>query len=302
VGQILLNNVSAIITGTVTTGQTAIGVWQGKGALFEGGGALSTTNYLRAAMFKMNGDKVVGHEIVYVVGRSTDTLTIQRAKEGSTALSYNPGDVIEVVLTAESTACLNRAQTWTQTQTIQRSDVAPVLSIVGDGQQPTVKLTRYSSNTAQSYQIFQKARGSLASPAAVSGGDAIGGFMQQAYDGGTWRTLVEIRGSVESYTGSDDLSGVLDINTRPSGAAGVLTNRMRVKGDGSVGIGTTSPSTTLHVNGPIRCGSYTVATVPSAATVGAGTQIYVSNESGGGVPAFSDGINWRRVTDRAVIS
>jgi hypothetical protein len=46
--------------------------------------------------------------------------------------------------------------------------------------------------------------------------------------------------------------------------------------------------------------SYTVATVPSAAIVG--LLIYVSNESGGAVPAFSDGTNWRRVTDRAIIS
>lgn len=48
--------------------------------------------------------------------------------------------------------------------------------------------------------------------------------------------------------------------------------------------------------------SYTVAGVPSATTEGAGTMIYISNEAGGAVPAFSDGSNWRRVTDRAVIS
>lgn len=47
--------------------------------------------------------------------------------------------------------------------------------------------------------------------------------------------------------------------------------------------------------------SYTVATVPSAAS-NARKFIYVSNEVGGAVPAFSDGTNWRRVTDRAVIS
>lgn len=50
----------------------------------------------------------------------------------------------------------------------------------------------------------------------------------------------------------------------------------------------------------INLKSFTVATVPSAAT--AGGFIYVSNESGGAVPAFSDGANWRRVTDRAVVS
>jgi hypothetical protein len=30
--------------------------------------------------------------------------------------------------------------------------------------------------------------------------------------------------------------------------------------------------------------------------------IFVSNEAGGGTLAFSDGTNWRRVADRAVIS
>lgn len=47
--------------------------------------------------------------------------------------------------------------------------------------------------------------------------------------------------------------------------------------------------------------SYTVATVPSA-SANARKLIYVSNEAGGAVPAFSDGTNWRRVTDRVVIS
>ena len=46
--------------------------------------------------------------------------------------------------------------------------------------------------------------------------------------------------------------------------------------------------------------SYTVATLPSA---GVSAQVvYVSNESGGAVLAFSDGTNWRRVTDRAIVS
>lgn len=47
--------------------------------------------------------------------------------------------------------------------------------------------------------------------------------------------------------------------------------------------------------------SYTVSTVPTAATYPRGL-IYVSNETGGAVPAFSDGSSWRRVTDRAVIA
>ncbi len=53
---------------------------------------------------------------------------------------------------------------------------------------------------------------------------------------------------------------------------------------------------------PPKLPSSTVAGVPSASTVGAGAMIYVTDESGGAVPAFSDGTAWRRVTDRAVIS
>lgn len=47
--------------------------------------------------------------------------------------------------------------------------------------------------------------------------------------------------------------------------------------------------------------SYTVGTLPSASGW-ARRMVYVSDEAGGAVPAFSDGTNWRRVTDRAVVS
>jgi hypothetical protein len=46
--------------------------------------------------------------------------------------------------------------------------------------------------------------------------------------------------------------------------------------------------------------SYTTTTLPSAAVAGA--MIYVTNETGGPVPAFADGTNWRRVTDRAIVT
>ena len=45
--------------------------------------------------------------------------------------------------------------------------------------------------------------------------------------------------------------------------------------------------------------SYTVSALPTAV---AGGVIFVTNETGGAVLAFSDGTNWRRSTDRAVVS
>ena len=50
-----------------------------------------------------------------------------------------------------------------------------------------------------------------------------------------------------------------------------------------------------------KAASFTVASVPSASTRGAGSFIYVSNATGGSTIAFSDGTNWRRISDRTVI-
>ncbi len=51
---------------------------------------------------------------------------------------------------------------------------------------------------------------------------------------------------------------------------------------------------------PTYMPSYLKTSLP--AVVPAGQLIYVTNDVGGAVPAFSDGTNWRRVTDRSIIS
>ena len=47
--------------------------------------------------------------------------------------------------------------------------------------------------------------------------------------------------------------------------------------------------------------TYTVLTLPSAATYPRGV-IYVSDQSTGAEPAFSDGTNWRIFSTRAIVS
>lgn len=53
--------------------------------------------------------------------------------------------------------------------------------------------------------------------------------------------------------------------------------------------------------GPVEFPRYSVSGVPDA-TAYIGHMVFINNETGGPVMAFSDGTNWRRVTDRAVIS
>jgi hypothetical protein len=70
---------------------------------------------------------------------------------------------------------------------------------------------------------------------------------------------------------------------------------------GVVGINTTTPNANcaIDIEGVAKVKSYTVATVPTAVVGGI---IYVSDETGGATLAFSDGTNWRRTTDLAVVS
>jgi hypothetical protein len=80
--------------------------------------------------------------------------------------------------------------------------------------------------------------------------------------------------------------------------------------DGStdrVGVGTNTPSVELDVvgdtkvSGVFQVGEYTVGTLPATASYQSGV-INVSDETGGYTMAFCDGINWRRVQDRAIVS
>ena len=52
----------------------------------------------------------------------------------------------------------------------------------------------------------------------------------------------------------------------------------------------------------VRLQVYTVATLPTVPDATLPGLIYVSDESGGAVPAFSDGTSWRRCTDRQIVS
>lgn len=85
----------------------------------------------------------------------------------------------------------------------------------------------------------------------------------------------------------------------------ILTNttaRAYFHNTGEFTLGTATKSALMSVNGAVRVGQYTVATLPSASGNGAGAIIYVSDETGGAITAFSDGTNWRRHSDRAIVS
>jgi hypothetical protein len=89
------------------------------------------------------------------------------------------------------------------------------------------------------------------------------------------------------------------------GFASSFINGLVITPTGNVGTAGATPTVAMHANGAIRHATYTVATLPAAATVGAGSRAAVSDANattfnaivaGGGanfVPVISDGTNWR---------
>jgi hypothetical protein len=144
-----------------------------------------------------------------------------------------------------------------------------------------------------------RARGTLAAPAAASDGDYVFSLLGAAYDGATTRATAGIEMRVDGAVSSGVAPQRIEFAT---GTTASRSERMRITSAGDVGIGVSAPTTKLDVDGPVRVKSYLKTALPSASASGAGAMIYVSNEAGGAVIAFSDGASWRRVTDRAVVS
>jgi len=117
-----------------------------------------------------------------------------------------------------------------------------------------------------------------------------------------------------SGTGATGDGGAFTVNVgnavSTDGAGGAVSiNAGDGNGTGDGGDITLTPGTAggtgedgaVRAAGPLILPSFTVGTVPSV-TVFEGGLIYVTDEVGGRVPAYSDGTNWRRVSDGAVIS
>ena len=165
-----------------------------------------------------------------------------------------------------------------------------------------LEVRRASADANPSALSVEKSRGTIAAPAAIQAADALASMTSRAWDGAAWTVAGQFRFDCRAFTAAGDFTTAFLLQLR-NGASTVEV--MRVLSSGEMGVGTATPSTTLHVAGPIRHVVMTVAGLPAAATVGAGTRAAVTDAasptfgalvSGGGavfVPVISDGTAWR---------
>ena len=98
------------------------------------------------------------------------------------------------------------------------------------------------------------------------------------------------------------LNGSNDFSVKVSDDLGQWREAIRVDhATGNVAVGPIWPQTRLDVDGPIRPTSYAVASLPSAASHGAGAMVFVIDAPSGAEMAYSDGTNWLSVRSGTVI-
>lgn len=96
------------------------------------------------------------------------------------------------------------------------------------------------------------------------------------------------------------LAGTDDFSLKTSADGSAWNDTVIASTAGDVGIGKT-PAAKLDVDGIMRLTPVTVASLPAAATQGAGAIAFVSDASGGAQLAYCDGTSWLKAADGTAV-
>jgi hypothetical protein len=136
------NNASSTLAGPINNTATAINLATGGGALFPnpGAGQVFTATLTDAATGLLN-------EIVSCTARTADALTVVRAQEGTTGLSWLAGDLFNQLWTAGQAAAMQQSSLLTPARIITASGAFTTLTTDAGG---GIGLNRASSPAVSS--------------------------------------------------------------------------------------------------------------------------------------------------------
>lgn len=114
----------------------------------------------------------------------------------------------------------------------------------------------------------------------------------------TIRGNANIAGTL-AVTGAVALTAALTVGTTLDVTGAIMgSSTLRAT---AIGAGQAAPAAGVATAGPVKPGTYTVGTVPAAASY-TGAIIWVSDASGGAKPAISDGTNWKVISLGSTLS
>ena len=117
-------------------------------------------------------------------------------------------------------------------------------------QQPIAWQETIGNHAGGSAILMTKARGTADARLLVENNDVIGGLFGQAWDGTGYRSAGTIRMFSDGGTSAGSTPGKIVFQTTPVGSTS-LSDRLTIREDGRVGIGTSNPQSLLAVDGAI---------------------------------------------------
>ena len=154
------NNAATTLASSILVGATSLTVAAGQGALFP---TLAGSAYFYCTLSNTAGTTI---EIVKVTARSTDTFTIVRAQDNTTASAFTAGDKVELRLTAidlQNFPQLDSTNTFAQAQTFT-SPIA--IASGGTGASTLAGANIAVTNAANSFTAKQSFNGATATLAS----------------------------------------------------------------------------------------------------------------------------------------
>ena len=151
------NNAATTLASGITSVATSLTVATGTGALFP---TLTGSQYFYCTLINAAGTTI---EIVKVTARSTDTFTIVRAQDNTTASAFSTGDKVELRLVAANLndfPKLDEVNTFTQDLTASTLNASNGLHV-------------NSATVSASYSIPSGSNAMSVGPVAVASGQTV---------------------------------------------------------------------------------------------------------------------------------
>ncbi len=168
--------------------------------------------------------------------------------------TITPGSLFEVANTSEAIVNLSGALYVNGTSGnigIGKISDTDRLVVENSGQNSDMRIREYLENAWGPTTFIDKARGTRDSPMNVSEDDNVGQIRFRGYNGSGFYDAVNIRAEVDGDARSGYTPGRLEFLTTPVGSVTPL-QRMVIKENGNIGIGTVEPAHRLEVSGSMN--------------------------------------------------